>query len=131
MARIEIADYDAQRHVNHMWSVDDRQGERHRKDPGLIPYKVCLVTVAGFTFEFHSLAQVEAALAYYRRPVQPSSRLSGPELGCSHTSSQRWFDKLPQFLLERARRPKVVVALEKALEKYGKHPSARTGKKEG
>ena len=57
MARIQIEDYDVSQHSNPMQWFDDTQRKRHQKAPSLIPYKVCLVTVKGFTFIFHSVEQ--------------------------------------------------------------------------
>jgi hypothetical protein len=125
MAHITIEDYDATRHGNPMWYVDDAQRERHQRAPTIIPCKVCLVNVCGFTFVFHSLPQLRLCLDYYSEEHHPSSRL--PILGGDHWEFQRWFEKLPQFLLEKPKRSKVIAALKNTLEEYSRVPGAETG----
>jgi hypothetical protein len=124
MARITIEDFDAMRHGNLMWYIDDAQRERYQRAPMIVPYRVCLVSGCGFRFIFHSLPQLRLYLEYYSLEHQPSSRLP---VGGDHWESQRWFDKLPQFLLEKPKRLKVVAALRKALERYSEMPEAETG----
>jgi hypothetical protein len=82
----------------------------------------------GFQFVFHSVVQVELCLDYYRLRHHPSSRLpvNDGNFGGDHWETQRWFEKLPQFLLEKAKRPKVVAALEEALTEYRKYDGAET-----
>jgi hypothetical protein len=129
MARIEIVPFDHMKHGNPMWYVDDAQSKQHWRAPSLSSYKVCLVTVHGFTFMFHSVGQIELCLQYYSREHHPTSRLPvyTENLGGDHNETQRWFEKLPQFLLEKSKRSKVVAALRKALEEYSKIPGANTG----
>ncbi len=97
--------------------------------PTLVPWKVCLVNVCGFTFTFHSLNQLRLCLDYYSREHHPSSRLQvyDQTLGGDHHETQRWFEKLPQYLLEKPKRQKVVAALQEALEEFSKVPGAETG----
>jgi hypothetical protein len=45
------------------------------RDPKLDPAAVYFVSVCGFTFEFWSVAQIEAALRLYRDKVHPGSRM--------------------------------------------------------
>jgi len=71
------------------------------------------VTVAGFTFRFISVEQIQDCLSYYERKIHPSSRLA--ICGGDHWESERWFERLPMYLLEDAKRIKVVKALQKAL----------------
>jgi hypothetical protein len=129
MARITIEDFDARRHSNPMANIDDVQRERHQRARPMASYKVCLVNVCGFTFEFHSLSQIRLCLEYYGREHQPSSRLpvSLMNFGGDHWELQRWFDRLPEFLLETAKRAKVVSAMKKALDVYSELPDAETG----
>ncbi|MGC4061389.1 MAG: hypothetical protein QM749_11325 [Aquabacterium sp.] len=128
MAKITITDYVLSEHPNHMGWIDNEQKVRHEKSDGLAPYKVCLVEVCGFQFIFHSIMQIELCIDYYSRTVQPTSRLPvhTQNLGGDHWETQRWFEKLPMFLLEKAKRPKVIAALEKARTKYSEIPGART-----
>lgn len=129
MARITIEDFDATRHGNPMWYIDDAQRERYLRAPTIVPYKVCLVDVCGFTFVFHSLPQLRLCLEYYLQAHQPSSRLPvyDKNFGGDHWETQRWFEKLPQYLLEMPKRTKVVAALKKALDEYFRVPGAETG----
>jgi hypothetical protein len=129
MARITIEEYDCLRHGNPMWNIDDVQRERHFRAPTLVPYKVCLVNVCGFTFVFHGLPQLRLCLDFYCREHHPSSRLPvyDKNLGGDHNEAQRWFEKLPQYLLRKPKRLKVIAALQKALEEYFKVPEAETG----
>jgi len=120
MARIKIENYNQLRHQDPMFNFRDPQRSRHYKAPTLNDYKVCLVSVCSFTFVFHSLEQLAMCLDYYRREHQPSSRLpvySGNYGGDQH-ETQRWYDRLPQFLLEKPKRLKVVKALEQAQYVY-------------
>jgi len=129
MARITIEPYDPARHRNPMWYIDSVQQVRHNRAPTIIPCKVCLVRVCGFTFTFHSLTQIQLCLAYYELEHQPSSRLPvyQENLGGDHWETQRWFEKLPMYLLEKPKRGKVVAALKKAMKIYAQLPEARTG----
>ena len=128
MAKITIVDFVENQYPNHMGWIDDEQLERYRKTGGLTPYKVCLVDVCGFQFIFHSLMQVELCIDYYSRSIQPTSRLPvhTENLGGDHWETQRWFEKLPIFLLEKSKRVKVVAALQQADVAYGKAPGAVT-----
>ena len=129
MARIIIEDYEPLRHGNHMWYVDDAQRQRHLRAPTIVPYKVCLVTVCSFTFVFHSMLQLRCCRDYYSCEHHPSSRLPvyTENLGGDHLEMQRWFEKLPQYLLEKSKRTKVVAALDRAAVEYGKVREADTG----
>lgn len=129
MANIKVEKYDPTRHRNPMWYIDDVQRALHEREPSLITYKVCLVRVCGFTFTFHSLTQIRLCLAYYELEYQPSSRLPvyQKNLGGDHWEMQRWFEKLPMYLLEKPKRSKVVAALKKAMKIYAQVPEARTG----
>jgi hypothetical protein len=72
-----------------------------------------MVNVVSFTFQFFSIEQVRDCLAYYERKTHPSSRLS---IGAAdHWEAQRWFDRLPMYLLEEPKRARVVRALSRAL----------------
>src|ERR1700761_2016794 len=83
------------------------------EDRTLVPQNVLKVVVASFTFRFISVEQIRAYLSYYELKTQPSSRL--PVSGGDHWEFQRWFEKLPKYLLEDAKRTKVVKALREAL----------------
>lgn len=73
-----------------------------------------LVTVASFTFQFFTMHQVRDCLAYFDRKTHPTSRQS---IGSAdHWEAQRWFERLPMYLLEESKRKKVVKALNHALK---------------
>lgn len=109
MARIKIEDYNGSLHPNPMQSFDSVQRERHHRAPTLVPYKVCLVTVSDFTFIFHSIEQIQLCMDYYSRKTHSSSRLPvyTENIGGDHWETQRWFERLPQHLLENSHRPRV------------------------
>jgi len=86
------------------------------RDPKLDPDPAYFVCVAGFTFEFWSVSQIEAALDFYRAKTHPSSRM--PTWG-EHDVTQRWYERLPMYLQENSKREKVVKALERALKEFG------------
>ena len=129
MARVTIEDFDSRRHGNPMRNIDDLQHQRHNRAPTIVRCKVCLVDVCGFTFIFHSISQLQVCLDYYSRECQPSSRLPdySEDLCWPNFQAQRWFEKLPQYLLEKPKRLKVVAALEAAIVEYSKVPEAKTG----
>lgn len=131
MPQIKIEPFDPMRHGNPMWYIDDAQRKRYWKSPTLTNYKVCSVTVCSFTFIFHSVEQIEMCLGYYLATRHPSSRLPvyTDNLGGDHNETQRWFERLPQYLLEKPKRLKVIKALEQAMREYSQIPSARTGTK--
>ena len=112
-----------------MWYIDNEQFVRYKHTGGLTPYKVCVVDVYGFQFIFHSTVQVELCLDYYSRKIHPSSRLPVYKeyLGGDHWETQRWFEKLPLFLLEKIKRQKVIATLARALDEYRRHPGTITG----
>ena len=82
-----------------------------------------MVRVASFTFRFSSLKQLKDCLAYYEAKKHPSSRVPEPKLASlvpdwrSQRSweIERWFERLPMYLLEEPKRQKVVKALSEAL----------------
>ena len=83
-------------------------------DP-LIVHWVYLVDVCSFTFQFISLDQLRECLRYFREPLHRTSRL--PDVTLEHYW-QRWFERIPQRLLQGAKRRKVVAALERALADF-------------
>ncbi len=86
-------------------------------DLKLIPRWVYFVSVCSFTFEFHSIEQIEACLEYYTEKLHPSSRRFDM-WGGDHWEFQRWFERLPMYLLEESKRQKVAKALTKALTEF-------------
>ena len=88
--------------------------------PSLSQREVFFVRVCSFTFEFHTVAQIELCLSHYRQKLLPSSRvdISGLCQGFEHYEAQRWFEQLPLYLREEPKRIKVVAALEEALRTF-------------
>jgi hypothetical protein len=84
-------------------------------DPILDPGPAYFVRVCGFTFEFWSLAQIETALAFYRDKIHPGTRM--PTWG-EHDVTQRWYERVPQYLQKTGKRERVIKALEKALQQF-------------
>jgi hypothetical protein len=102
--------------VARIWTEPCNAGRHTRpmdywRDP--VPKNVMLVSVASFTFQFFSTQQLRECLEFYQRKTHPSSRLD--VRGGSHWEFQQWFDRLPMYLLEDAKRQKVVKALTDAL----------------
>jgi len=88
-------------------------------DEKLLPAYTYFVSVCGFTFRFGSVAQITPVLDYYSRKVRPSSRLPDSEwLRAEHDVAQRWFERLPAYLLEEPKRVLVVRALQEALQEF-------------
>jgi hypothetical protein len=91
------------------------------RDP-LIELRVFFVEAAGFIFQFASLDQLRAALAYFGQRIHPSSREPGVE---REHYWQRWFERLPQWLSEEPRRIRVVSALSRALQAFESQTAGR------
>ena len=111
--------YDWIKHRNQMWG-EGAQPDVSR-DEKLDPHGVYFVRTCCFEFEFHSLDQLRACLAYFSRKIQPTSRIPErdlPNYGGDRSEVQRWFERLPMKLMDNHRRPKVVAALGSALEDF-------------
>jgi hypothetical protein len=114
VAKIWTEPLDWTRHLNRMPDGLPVEGENlYWRAKTLEPHDVIFVRVAGFTFEFHSIKQVETCLKFYSEKIHPTSRLLLD--GGGHWEYQRWFERLPIYLQEEPKRKKVVTALEKAL----------------
>jgi hypothetical protein len=123
MAKILIEDYDPSNHKDPMGYVDGEDkflAWQHSKTDKIVPHKVCILTVCGFTFEFHRLRQIEQCLEYYRKEHHPSSKRQVGIGLPDHEEVQQWYERLPLYLLERPKRKKVIAALERALKEYSK-----------
>jgi hypothetical protein len=90
----------------------------------LIPNEVLLVRVASFTFRFKSPEQLRECIGYFEKKVHPTSRIPakviaediGPDWRELRSwEVERWFERLPMYLLEEPKRQKVLKALSKAL----------------
>ena len=116
MAQIWSEPFDSTKHQNQMDGVESSTEEQHRA-PTLLQRQVYFVRVCSFTFQFHSIQQIQACLAYYERKIQPSSRA---DIGSAdHWECERWFERLPLYLREESKRKRVVKALSDALKKFG------------
>lgn len=91
----------------------------------LKPEFVILVRVASFTFSFESVEQLRECIKYYEKKTHPSSRIPAEtiaaELGEDWRATrgwdvERWFERLPMYLLEEPKRQRVVKALREALQ---------------
>jgi hypothetical protein len=81
----------------------------------LLQQWVYFVRAASFTFQFHSLSQIEEAKAYFSQKIHPARR--EPHHEHEHYW-QRWFERLPPGLQNESKRKKVLDALEKALHEF-------------
>src|ERR1700722_1561183 len=90
----------------------------------LLPRYVIVVKVVSFTFRFGSIKQLRECLRYYEKKIQPSSRVAAKQIAADIGEDwrtqrgwevERWFERLPMYLLEEPKRQKVLKALSKAL----------------
>jgi hypothetical protein len=111
---------------------DHRDGD-HYVGPldRLVPREVYFVKVSGFTFAFHSLEQLEDCLRFFDQKVRATSAVKGvcKELRAGragdHGECQRWFERLPLWLLEEPKRLKVVKALKEAAAHFAMNAATR------
>ena len=98
--------------------------KREDGNQNLTPRSVVEVEVASFTFRFATVAQLRQCIAYYERTTHPTSRIPAKELAADLGEDwrkqrgwevERWFERLPMYLLEESKRLKVLKALNKAL----------------
>ena len=125
MAQIWTETYDPKRHSDKMHDFTHLPGvprEQYWRAPTLQRYPVYFVRVCGFTFEFHSIRQLEVCLEFFSRRVRPSSMIRFSEadrkIRWLHWVCQRWSERLPMQLLEERRRVRIVPALRQALTKF-------------
>lgn len=90
----------------------------------LAPRDVILVRVASFTFRFTTVKQLRECIDYYGRKTRPSSRIPAKVISADigpdwrelrSWEVERWFERLPMYLLEESKRQKVLKALHKTL----------------
>ena len=102
----------------------ERQLNQGAQNPTLIARRDILVRVASFTFRFVSIEHLRDCLAYFQQKTHPSSRISAKELASDLGEDwrtqrsweiERWFERLPMYLLEEPKRQKVLIALGEAL----------------
>jgi hypothetical protein len=99
--------------------------QRQAGNSRLLPRDDIMVRVASFTFRFSSIAELRSCLGYYAQRTHPTSRIPAKKLAAElgpdwralrSWEIERWFERLPMYLLEEPKRQKVVAALSKALE---------------
>lgn len=90
----------------------------------LAPREVILVRVASFTFRFTTTKQLRKCIDYYERTTHSSSRIPAKVIAADigpdwrelrSWEVERWFERLPMYLLEEPKRQKVLKALHKTL----------------
>lgn len=119
MTKIWSEPYDSLRHRSPMPPTPEREAiaDRHFRSKTLEPYRVILVRVCAFTFEFHTVDEIRACLAFYARKIHPSGRSAAAaeaDVAWRH-EVQHWHERLPLYLREEPKRVQVVAALEEAL----------------
>jgi hypothetical protein len=96
-----------------------------RRTKSLLPRDVIVVQVATFSFKFRSIRQLKECIQYYEAKTHPSSRIPAKKLATDLGEGwreqrgwevERWFERLPMYLLEEPKRQKVLKALSKALK---------------
>jgi hypothetical protein len=98
-----------------MLEVGSSTSDQYRA-PTLLQRQVYFVRVCSFTFQFHSVQQIQACFDFYDRKIQPSSR---QHIGAAdHWECERWFERLPLFLREEPKRQRVIKALQNALDLF-------------
>lgn len=87
MARFWKEQYKPTDHFNQMQEMPVFKSP----DLKLVPSFVYFVSVCSFTFEFHSIEQIEVCLKYYSEKIHPSSRLPVyiQNFGGDHWATQR------------------------------------------
>jgi hypothetical protein len=95
------------------------------RSSGLLPEHNIMVRVASFTFRFSSVEKLRDCLSYYERKTHRSSRIPEAKLrtklgrnwrALRSWEVERWYERLPMYLLQESKRKKVVKALMEALE---------------
>ena len=97
----------------------------HDGKASLLRRDVIIVRVVSFTFRFTTIEELRECIKFYQQKTRPSSRVAAKtyeaEFGQDWRSLrgwdiERWFERLPMYLLEEPKRQKVLKALCKALE---------------
>ena len=111
MAKIWKEELDTTHHTNKM----DAPVSYSPKIAGLA-LCVYFVRVCSFTFEFHSIGQIKLCLEYFEKKIHPSSRIDIG--GADSWEVQRWYERLPAYLLEEPKRLLIVKALMSAIDEF-------------
>jgi len=103
----------------------ERRLELGAQNPTLLPRQDIMIRVASFTFRFVSIEHLRDCLAYFQQKTHATSRVPAKQLAADLGEDwrawrswevERWFERLPMYLLEEPKRQKVVQALSKALQ---------------
>ena len=90
----------------------------------LAPQHVIVVRVASFAFRFATVERLRECIKYYEKKTRPSSRIPAKTLAADLGEDwrelrgwdvERWFERLPMYLMEEPKRQKVLKALSRAL----------------
>ena len=94
-------------------------GAFYRNSPARdLPEWLYFVPVCGFRFVFTSYEQIAEYREFYSQPLKPSFRVTG--IYDSHGDDQSPFARLPLYLWQKAKRVKVVAAMERAIREFAK-----------
>lgn len=89
-----------------------------------LPEWLYFVHVCGFQFVFTSFEQIAEYRAFYSQPLKPSFRYvdtrHGEHSSWKNDADRARFHKLPLYLWQKAKRVKVVAALERAIREFAK-----------
>ncbi len=111
--------------LNRRPTAVERRLEQGAQNPSLMPQHDIMVRVASFTFRFVSVEHLRDCLAYFQQKTHPTSRIAAKKLASQLGEDwrsqrswevERWFERLPMYLLEEPKREKVVQALAQALQ---------------
>jgi hypothetical protein len=90
----------------------------------LAPQHVIVVRVASFAFRFETVERLRECIEYYEKKTRASSRIAAKTLAADLGEDwrqlrgwdiERWFERLPMYLLEEPKRQKVLEGLSRAL----------------
>lgn len=107
-----------------MARISKKVVERHDGTASLSHRNIIVVRVASFAFRFDTVEQLRACLKYYEQKTHPSSRIAAKTLAAELGEDwrklrgwdvERWFERLPMYLLEGPKCQKVLKALSRAL----------------
>jgi hypothetical protein len=122
MATIWSETYDPKKHYDAMRPIEGVPKHHQWRAASLQTHTVYFVRVCSFTFEFHSISQIQECSRFFAQKIRPSGRRDvrnfDPDPGLIHSLSQRWHERLPMHLLEERRRVLIVRALKQALKKF-------------
>jgi hypothetical protein len=98
--------------------------ERHDGKASLVQEHVIVVRVASFAFRFKTVEELRECIKYYEKKTRPSSLIAAKRFAkylgedwreLRGWDIERWFERLPMYLLEEPKRQKVLKALSKTL----------------